>query len=89
MRDPQLITLQKNVVGLHHIAFANSNLETLKDEMRDRPQTYFLGSYEINVNSFGGKIKLFAAFNGLLIEFVEKVKKIALNFEFSRLFEQI
>ncbi|MDC1051139.1 hypothetical protein OAQ76_00260 [bacterium] len=67
---------KKNVVGLHHIAFANLNLEGLKVEIYERPQTYFLGSYEIEVGSFGGKIKtLFAAFNGLLIEFVEKVKK--------------
>lgn len=67
---------KKNVVGLHHVAFANSNLDILKSEIYERPQTYFLGSYEIEVESFGGKIKtLFAAFNGLLIEFVEKVKK--------------
>lgn len=66
---------KKNIVGLHHIAFGNQNLENLKGELRERPQTYPLGSYKIEVKSFGGKIKtLFAAFNGLLLEFVEKIK---------------
>ena len=66
---------RKNAVGLHHIAFTNQNLEKLKSELVARPQIYPLGSYQIEVRSFGGKIRtLFAAFNGLLLEYVEKVK---------------
>lgn len=66
---------KKNRVGLHHIAFSGENLSILKEKISKRPQTFPLGSYEINVKSFGGHIRtMFAAFNGLLIEYVEKIK---------------
>lgn len=67
---------RKNRVGLHHIAFSSEDLSALKGVLAERPGMFPLGAYQIDVASFGGQIRtLFVAFHGLIIEYVENLKK--------------
>ena len=62
-------------MGLHHIAFGSDDLAKVEDLYTNRPASFVLGKYEINVKSFGGEIKtLFIAVKGLILEFVRKEK---------------
>lgn len=67
---------RKHKVGLHHLAFAGNDLPSLRASMQARPGMFPLGSYVIDVRSFGGSLRtLFVGFKGLIIEYVEALKK--------------
>ncbi|EQA70029.1 VOC family protein [Leptospira noguchii] len=66
---------KKFSIGLHHLAMTTEDLETIETMYTSRPGNFVLGRYQINVDSFGGKIRtLFIAVKGLILEFV-KVEK--------------
>lgn len=65
---------RKNRVGLHHLAFGEADIDGRRAGLQGIPHVFPLRSYEIDVASFGGRIKtLFAVFHGLLIEYVQKL----------------
>lgn len=65
---------KKNGIGLHHLAFEKSNLESVAQIYANQPGAFVLGRYAITVNSFGGDIRtLFIAVRGLILEYVERV----------------
>lgn len=65
---------RKNRVGLHHLAFGESDIAARRAALLQLPHVFPLRSYEIDVASFGGRIRtLFAVFHGLLIEYVQKL----------------
>ena len=62
-------------MGLHHLGMSSDNLELSEKKYENQKGAFSLGRYQIEVNSFGGKIRtLFIAIKGLIIEFV-KVEK--------------
>jgi hypothetical protein len=62
-------------MGLHHLGMGSDNLELSEKKYENQKGAFSLGRYQIEVNSFGGKIRtLFIAIKGLIIEFV-KVEK--------------
>lgn len=66
---------RKNEIGLHHLAFENQNLENARERYSGQKGAFVLGSYSINVKSFGGNIRtLFIAVKGLILEFVSREK---------------
>ncbi len=59
-------------MGLHHLAMASDDLEATEREYVARPASFVLGRYQIDVQSFGGRIRtLFVAVKGLILEFVK------------------
>lgn len=67
---------RRNRVGLHHLAFSGHDLPVMKKTLAAKPRLFPLGSYQIDVKSFGGNIRtLFVAFHGLLLEYVENIRK--------------
>ena len=62
-------------MGLHHLGMGSDNLELSEKKYENQKGAFSLGRYQIEVNSFGGKIRtLFIAIKGLIIEFV-KIEK--------------
>ena len=62
-------------MGLHHLGMGSDNLELSEKKYENQKGAFSLGRYQIEVNSFGGKIRtLFIAIKGLILEFV-KVEK--------------
>jgi hypothetical protein len=67
---------KKKRVGLHHLAFSGADLPELRRDLGEIPGMFPLGTYQINVKSFGGQIRtLFVAFHGLILEYVEVVRR--------------
>ena len=59
-------------MGLHHLGMGSDNLELSEKKYENQKGAFSLGRYQIEVNSFGGKIRtLFIAIKGLIIEFVK------------------
>lgn len=66
----------KKKINLHHIAFATDSIAKSTSEHRNIPGHFALKQYKTNVEIFGGEIDTSFVFaNGLLIEYVENVKK--------------
>lgn len=66
---------KKNGIGLHHLAMQTDDLQEEETKYTARFGNFVIGRYEIEVDSFGGKIRtLFVAVKGLILEFV-KVEK--------------
>lgn len=58
--------------GLHHLALRTDSIERSIDEHISRIGHFPLGSYEIEVKTFGGKVRTaFINAKGLLIEYVQ------------------
>lgn len=75
-RSSVMTFARKNRIGLHHLAFSGRDLPAMKQTLSAKPGMFPLGSYQIDVKSFGGNIKtLFVAFHGLLLEYVENIRK--------------
>ena len=59
-------------MGLHHLGMGSDNLELSEKKYENQKGAFSLGRYQIEVNSFGGKIRtLFIAIKGLILEFVQ------------------
>jgi hypothetical protein len=59
-------------MGLHHLAMASDDLQQTEKAYAARPASFVLGRYQIDVQSFGGRIRtLFIAVKGLILEFVK------------------
>lgn len=57
--------------GLHHLGFETADFAERERYYATRPGAFKLGQYEIEVKSFGGKIRtLFFAVKGLILEYV-------------------
>lgn len=64
---------EKFGMGLHHLAFESSDLVTSELLHASRPGAFTLGRYQIEVRSFGGRIRtLFIAVHGLILEYVKR-----------------
>ena len=62
-------------MGLHHLGMGSDNLELSEKKYENQKGAFSLGRYQIEVNSFGGKIRtLFIAIKGLFLEFVQVEK---------------
>ncbi len=59
-------------IGLHHLGMGSEDLELSEKNYVNQNGAFPIGRYQLEVNSFGGKIRtLFIAIKGLIIEFVE------------------
>jgi hypothetical protein len=59
-------------MGLHHLGFDSDDLDESEALHANRPGAFTLGRYQIEVRSFGGKIRtLFIAVKGLILEYVK------------------
>lgn len=68
---------QKFGAGLHHLGFWTEDMES-EEQHADRPGTFILGRYQIDVSSFGGAIRtLFVSAKGLIVEYVTGRGKLA------------
>lgn len=66
---------KKNGMGLHHLGMGSNDLVVSEKKYEAQKSSFTLGRYQIEVDSFGGKIRtLFIAIKGLIVEFV-KVEK--------------
>lgn len=63
---------KKFSIGLHHMAMGSDDLESTEAIYTARSGNFVLGRYQIDVKSFGGRIRtLFVAVKGLILEFVK------------------
>ena len=59
-------------MGLHHLGFETDDLARAEALHADREGAFTLGRYQIEVKSFGGKVRtLFIAVKGLILEYVK------------------
>jgi methylmalonyl-CoA/ethylmalonyl-CoA epimerase len=59
-------------MGLHHLGFETGDLAQAEALHADREGAFTLGRYQIEVKSFGGKVRtLFIAVKGLILEYVK------------------
>lgn len=59
-------------MGLHHLGFVTDDLAHAEALHADRVGAFTLGRYQIEVKSFGGRIRtLFIAVKGLILEYVK------------------
>lgn len=64
---------KKNGLGLHHLGFESGSLDKEQAKHANRPGAFTLGRYQIEVKSFGGRIRtLFVAVKGLILEYVQR-----------------
>jgi len=67
---------KKFTIGLHHLAMESDDLTEVEGKYTSRVGNFMLGKYQINVDSFGGRINtLFIAVKGMILEFVKVEKK--------------
>ena len=66
---------KKFEMGLHHLGMGSNDLLKTSKKYEKQKGAFLLGQYNINVDSFGGKIQtLFIAVKGLILEYV-KIEK--------------
>jgi hypothetical protein len=64
--------LKKNGMAFHHIGLQTTNLAQITNRYGSKKGAFLLGSYNIFVKSFGGKLTTrFVFINGLLLEYVQ------------------
>jgi hypothetical protein len=60
-------------MGLHHLGFDSDDLAASEQFHATREGAFTLGRYQIDVRSFGGRIRtLFVAVRGLILEYVKR-----------------
>jgi catechol 2,3-dioxygenase-like lactoylglutathione lyase family enzyme len=60
-------------MGLHHLGFDSDDLVASEQLHASREGAFTLGRYQIEVRSFGGRIRtLFVAVRGLILEYVRR-----------------